>query len=288
MLIDTFPFNRDFRPLKIRLQEVGDLVDLIVISESRLTHSGIPKPLHLSNNLDTLDRFKKKVEIVSPTEEDLKVSNPRIREMVQRQAISKFIKSLKLSKDDFIFHSDCDEIPRHSVLEHIVCNKLLGSYLFELRNFANALNLEDGTWKRGRLISYKFYKDIQQMRKDVYLEMVFESRKLPFGIFRTPDFWTRRKRLFSLPDFESRPKMTLVKEAGWHFNNLLSRDEVLKKIEHSSHSEWNTQEVRKVAEERFLEDKDIYNGREFKRVELDSSYPKMVLENLEDWKEFIR
>lgn len=288
MLIDTFPFNRDFRALEIRLSEIGEISDLIIVSESPLTHSGHPKPLMLTQNQDVLGRYRNKVKIVYPELTKLKTSNPRIREMFQRQAISKFLQSLKLSKYDFIFHSDCDEIPRAEILQKIVKDGLLGNYLLEFRNFANALNLQDGHWRRGRLVSYNFYVDIQQLRKDIFLDMVFRNRRLPIALIRTPDFWTRRTKFISLPNLEMRPEMQLILDAGWHFNNLLSVDEVLQKIADSCHTEWNTDETRKLAKKRFLEGKDIYNGKTFDRVEIDSSFPEHIRKNIDNWTEFLR
>ena len=288
MFIDTFPFNRDFRALKIRLAEIGEFADLIVISESPLTHSGKIKPLYLSENPESLGRFRDKIQIVGPQKRELATNNPRLREMIQRQAISKYLAQIELNSDDFIFHSDCDEIPRLLTLERIVGSGNKGNYIFELRNFANALNLEDGTWKRGRLVSFDYYRDIQQLRKDIFLNDVFEKRKLRFGVFRVPDFWTRRQRFINFPSFERAPEMEMVQDAGWHFNNLLEPSEVLEKIQNSSHTEWNTRDVRELALKRFLEGKDIYNGKPFKKVAIDKSYPETIYSNVSEWQPFIR
>ena len=288
MFIDTFPFNKDFNALKIRLAEIGDFADLIVISESFLTHSGQFKPLYLSQNLDVLGHLRKKTEIVGPRESDLRTKNPRIREMMQRQAITKFISTLKLTSEDFIFHSDCDEIPRLTVLESIIGNGKKGNYIFELRDFANSLNLERGKWKRGRLVSIDHYRDIQQLRKDIFLDLVFQQKYLPLGFFRVPDFWTRRRIALNFPSIERNPKLTTVYNAGWHFNNLLEPKEVLDKIENSSHTELNTFELRELAHKRFLEGRDIYTGELLKKVQIDDSFPECIYSRQTEWDSFIK
>jgi hypothetical protein len=40
MIVDTFPLNNDFNALKIRLDELCDVMDEFVICESLHTHSG--------------------------------------------------------------------------------------------------------------------------------------------------------------------------------------------------------------------------------------------------------
>lgn len=43
MIIDTFPFNKDFAALEIRIEELKGVVDIFVASESAYTHSGHAK-----------------------------------------------------------------------------------------------------------------------------------------------------------------------------------------------------------------------------------------------------
>jgi len=76
VLIDTFPFNKDFRALWIRLSELGDTADLILVSESRFSHSGRIKPLYLENNLDFVGKYRDKVILVNP-EPEKSFKNPR-------------------------------------------------------------------------------------------------------------------------------------------------------------------------------------------------------------------
>lgn len=287
MLIDTFPFNKDFRALKIRLSELGDTADLILVSESRFSHSGRIKPLYLENNLDFIAKYRDKVVLVNPKPEK-RFKNPRFQEIYQREAITKYILSNNLASGNFIIHSDCDEIPRAAVIRDLMDRSNTGSYLLELNNYANALNLSDGKWQRGRMVSGDLFKGVQQMRKDIYLKMVFDNKRRDYGLFRSTDFWTTRTQFISIPNLETRPKMALIANAGWHFNNLMLPSEIIDKIQNSSHTEWNTEETRKKALRYFIEGRDIYTGKHFTKVSIDESFPASIRQNLAEWREFIR
>ena len=286
MIIDTFPFNKDFRALEIRLSEMGELADLIVISESTVTHSGDRKPLHLSENMDALGKFREKVQVLI-SRENKWISNPRIREMIQRQEITKFLEKI-VRKDDYVIHSDCDEIPRKKTVESLVNSKIKGSFLLQLDNYANALNLSDGKWDRLRVVSGDYFESIQKMRQDIFLQKLFGSRSKDWAIIRVPDFWTERKYLWRAPQLVRRPEMSLILEGGWHFNNLLYDHEVIEKIENSCHVEWATEEVKAKAMKNFREGRDIYLGKEFERVNIDDSYPDEIRLNMDKWSGFIR
>lgn len=287
VIIDTFPFNKDFRTLEIRLTEMGELVDLIVISEANLTHSGRRKPFYLSDNIGVLGQFRHKVKVLNVAIPK-KVKNPRIRELIQRTEITKYLSNMKLKQNDYIIHSDCDEIPRNSLVKEITEKGLRGSFVLELDNYANALNLSDGKWKRLRIVSGDCFKSIQQMRQDIFLQQIFKSRSRNYALVRIPDFWTSRKYLFHLPQLVRRPVFHEFKNAGWHFNNLITMDEVIGKIEDSSHTEWATEDVRKLAVQNFLNDSCIYTGRPFLRVTIDETFPAEIQKNPEKWAMFIR
>lgn len=50
-IINAIPFNMEYEMLEIRLQEIGDLVDVFLILESNFTAYGKPKPLYLLDKL---------------------------------------------------------------------------------------------------------------------------------------------------------------------------------------------------------------------------------------------
>jgi len=289
MIIDTFMFNGEFSSLKIRLTELYSTVDLFIICESKYTHSGIKKDKLFISDSELINEFKQKILVIIDHRRHFTPFAP-IREMLQRQVISGTIKNLALKGHNLIIHSDCDEIPRASVIQSLLkigseCNVLL-----EMNNYVNYLNVYAGKWSRARVISSAKYKSIQNMRQDIFLLQAFNNRRHRMPFIRVPNYWTsRRFLLWKFPKFILRkPQIEIVKNAGWHFNNLLKAESVLTKIENSSHTELNTHEVRLNAKNRFLNGQDVYTGEQYATIDIDSSYPKTVYERLNEWRDHIR
>jgi beta-1,4-mannosyl-glycoprotein beta-1,4-N-acetylglucosaminyltransferase len=290
MIIDTFLFNKDFNALEIRLNELYDAVDLFVISESTFTHSGKKKPLYLRENFYQIDnKFRNKLSLLSDSSKQL-VKNPRIREMLQRERISKYLRTLNLDPKDLISHSDCDEIPRATTLLDLKMKSSESKIdaILELKNFANHINLSAGVWVRGRVQSYSIYKGIQNMRKDIFLFNSASQRRHSIPLIRIPDFWTTRRFGFhAIPNIYRKPNLLVISNAGWHFNNLFPKEEIIKKIESSCHVEWNTDAVRQKAIDNFDAGRDIYTGVQYKIVNIDKNYPAYITDNPERWVDYV-
>jgi len=287
MIIDTFLFNKDFNTLQIRLEELYEIVDLFVICESKFTFSGEQKPLYLSQNLDTITKYRDKVRIVVESKRHL-TRIPFIREIHQRKVISKFISSFGLRSNDLIIYSDCDEIPRResivSLFGNVECNAIL-----EMRNFTNYLNMELGTWSRARVVSGKNYKSIESMREDIHLFTIQKNRQgLKRFITRVPYYWTTRNfYLWKLPKVFKPRQLDIISNAGWHFNNLFSVSDILVKVESSAHQELNNSNLKSNLFDRYLSGKDIYFGHQYNKVAIDNTFPKSVYNEIEKWKNYI-
>lgn len=287
MIIDTFPFNKDFNALEIRFEELRNTVDLFVASESAFTHSGLPKDLHLTRASSIQRLMGKQLTILASTRFPI-TRNPRTREMIQRRQITKFIQTLDLGSHDIVLHSDCDEIPRASVLMDLKNRGELVDVIFNLDNYANYLNMKDGSWPRGRAQSYKFFKSIQNMRADIFITQSAINRRHSLPFMRLTDFWSSRRFPFYLfPEYIKNRPLEIIERAGWHFNNLVSEDEILQKIESSSHVEWNTPEVRARAIENYRNGRDIYTGQAHLKVEIDQFFPQGVTSNISRWSPYI-
>lgn len=287
MIIDTFPFNKDFNALEIRFEELRGTVDLFVASESAFTHSGLPKELHLTNASNIQRLMGKQLRVLALTKSPT-TRNPRTREMIQREQITKFIRTLDLESHDLISHSDCDEIPRASVLHELDCRDELVDVILNLDNYANYLNMKDGTWPRGRVQSYNNFRSIQKMRADIFIAKAGDNRRHNLPFMRLTDFWSSRRYPFYLiPEYIKFQPLEIIERAGWHFNNLISEDEILQKIESSCHIEWNTPEVRAKAIENYRNGRDIYTGQAHLKVELDQHYPQCITANPSRWLPYI-
>jgi beta-1,4-mannosyl-glycoprotein beta-1,4-N-acetylglucosaminyltransferase len=85
----------------------------------------------------------------------------------------------------------------------------------------------------------------------------------------------------------TKPNLRIVENGGWHFNNLFNAEDIISKIESSSHTEMNTEEIKKLAIARFKQGRDIYTGEKYGVVEIDASYPATIFNNVSRWSKFI-
>lgn len=287
MIIDTFPFNKDFNALEIRLEELRGVVDIFIASESAFTHSGIRKELHLANAKALRAKMGNKLVVLSNNKRYL-TNNARTREMLQRQEITKYLRRVNPKRSSLILHSDCDEIPRAEVVFNLHSRNTSVNAIFELDNYANYLNTLAGKWLRGRAISWSLFRSIQHTRADTFIYSAAMNRRHNFPFMRLTDFWSAKRFPFNkLPERITQPTLEVIRNAGWHFNNLFDESDIIEKIQSSSHVEWNTPKALAQAINHYRSASDIYTGEKHKIAKIDSSYPKTVRENLERWQNYI-
>jgi len=285
--IDTTIFSADFRVLEIRINELWDCVDEFVVCESNFSHSGKEKNLLLSDNDEFTSKYSKKLRVITYVV-DKPHENARIQEQKQRQRITDYLQSYGLNKDDRIIHSDCDEIIEAETIEN--SRKLGSDLLVQLRNYTYFLNLRQGFWNRGRIVSGDKFKSIQHMRRDIFLYELSQYRRFWNPIVRVPDFWITRTSFLNLPQWVGyRTKLKLVEDSGWHFNNLMKDNEISKKVQWSSHVELadpNTWDANRIRRSR-LNREDVYFGKKFELEDDIDLLPRFVKSNLDDWSEFL-
>lgn len=252
MVIDSFTFNGEYDLLEIRFNILDPFVDSFVISESKETFSGKPKPLYWEER--DKERFKKwegKVRhVISSYGGDQRIMNlidsrdyvdqPAFkRAFYQKEAITSALTDL--DDEDIVFYGDVDEI-----------------------------------WKPIRPSDDKVYK-LRQLAYSYYLNN------------RSSEDWrgtivTRYKNIRNgcLNDMRANP-VNVVNDGGWHFTNLGGHDSVIKKLESYDHEEANIPWVKDNLAERMEKNIDFL-GREFKMWTDDSQLPQYLLDNKEKWK----
>jgi len=116
MIIDCFPFFDELDLLEIRVNELKEIVDVFLLTESDKTFSGIKKPLYFKENKDRFKGFN----IIDTVYTDNVECAPMEREVKQKQYNLDYAFENIFSPGDIILQGDCDEIPRASVLEKAV------------------------------------------------------------------------------------------------------------------------------------------------------------------------
>lgn len=134
MIIDAFMFFNELDILEGRLEYLYDRVDLFVIAESNITHSGRAKPY---NFLDNRDRYQKYIDKIRYVQVDLDPNDFAVNQTVDQTDYSSAhwqIENLQRNRlqsvlaeydaDATVMISDLDEIPNWASVEMAISNSI--------------------------------------------------------------------------------------------------------------------------------------------------------------------
>jgi beta-1,4-mannosyl-glycoprotein beta-1,4-N-acetylglucosaminyltransferase len=203
MIFDCFPFFNELETLEIRLNELYNTVDFFVLAEATKTHSNQRKPLYFADNIERFDKFKDK--IVHLIVDDMPNGNDHWeRERYQRDKIGHFLKR-KAQDNDLIILSDCDEVPKASVVKKITLEHGQLANL-DMDCFQYFYNLKGrNSWNMGKACNYSTFK-----------------------LYNTAS------------DIRNSGAHLDIKKAGWHFGYIGGLERVVKKIQSFAHQEFNS------------------------------------------------
>ena len=100
------------------------------------------------------------------------------------------------------------------------------------------------------------------------------SRNLKYNFFR----------------FDKEKNIEIFKNGGWHFNNIMRPETISLKLKTFAHSEFSDKKFSDVEIIRSKIEKkvDLFDrGHQYKKVELDNTFPKYLVSNYEKYKPFI-
>jgi beta-1,4-mannosyl-glycoprotein beta-1,4-N-acetylglucosaminyltransferase len=181
-VIDCFPFFNELDLLEIRLNELRDVVDVFVLTESPVTFTGKPKPLYFEENRERFKDFN----IVSALHDDKHKYQMMERERRQKQVNIDYAYLNIFEPGDVIMYGDCDEIPEADVVKEI---------------------LEQG-WKSAGLVPtlYYYYLNCRQVNapfnKWAGIRLVRPSERIVYDV-------TRKNQ-----------NDLLLQDVGWHFSYM--------------------------------------------------------------------
>ena len=273
MVYDCIPFFNELDILNLRLHIMDPLVDKFIIEEATVTFSGEPKELCFEKNKELFREFLPKIEYIvvdnSPVD-----TTTHLRDKFQKSALEKGL--VNATDEDVIILSDVDEIPNPKVLKEIIesfdPDKI---YHLAQRMFYCYLNMEEVS---GNLLSIT--GEFPGVERRMWLgTKVFSRKSIPSdGIIQLREAST------------TAPEAVRVADGGWHFGYMGSKQEsdvskrIGTKVVAAAHQEYNNQDTLAEAKDRLILGQDMF-GRDarFKRVEIDDSYPKYLLEHLEEY-----
>ena len=82
----------------------------------------------------------------------------------------------------------------------------------------------------------------------------------------------------------------IIQNGGWHFSTLKLPRDIIKKINSFCHGEFNKQEFKneKLILQKINDLQDIFNRDIiYKKVEINDSYPEYLIDNIDNYKEWI-
>ena len=266
-IYDCFQFFNEEHILDLRLNILNEFVDSFVIVESTTDHQGNSKKLNF--DLKKFRKFDNKIVyiVVDDTSEAIKKPHIGGESLVEQHQRNSLMKGLKDCHDnDLIILSDVDEIPDLNKLN--LFNKKSRYAVFAQKKFdykLNLLNVTEGEWLGSKICLKKDLKSPQWLRD-------LKFKKYPF--------W----RIDKIRDLQ------IIKDGGWHFSYLQSPKNLLKKISSFSHGERNKPEF--ANEESIVEkikmQKNIFDLEfSYKKIDIDHTYPKYIIDNKEKLKEWI-
>ena len=90
--------------------------------------------------------------------------------------------------------------------------------------------------------------------------------------------------------FDKEKNIEIFKDGGWHFNNIMEPELISLKLKTFAHSEFSEKKFSDVDIIKSKIDRKIdlfERGHQYKKIELDSSFPKYLVSNYEKYKSFI-
>ena len=222
-IIDSTTYFEEDMMIDLRLNILNDYVDHFIISEARFSHSGAKKEIKF--DINKFPKFKDKIIHLivdnDPTDNNIEL-NDRSKSIkrisYQRDHISSILN--KFSGDDYIIHSDNDEIPNLEEFDFkinknkiIIFQQILFYYKFNL-------GLPNIKWFGSKACKIKDLLSISNLR---------EVKNKKYNFFRIDTLFSDLKHI----------NLKIIKNGGWHFSNFKTIEELERKLlNDENHSEF--------------------------------------------------
>lgn len=273
-VVSCFPFFNELDLLEIHLETLDSVVDLFVITEARQSHAGLSKPLYLTENLRSFEKFREKlvVQVV-----DIPESVTLFEADWYQRECAKGVLSEIMNHDDVLIYGDVDEISRPSAILRAIAalnaNKQLEVAHLAQDLFYYYINSRE---ESGRLLSYMGeYKGIKKRK----------------WLGTTVNRWSsvQHSKLTDLRRPERKERGIRIDYGGWHFSwvggaqKAPAAERVALKLENTAHQEFKTSINQRKLTRRVLSGKDIAHRRfaKFRKIKDLSYLPEFVLANLD-------
>ena len=230
-IIDTTTYFEEKMMMELRFNILYPFVDKFIICEARYSHSGKEKDIRF--NKKDFPRFEDKITHIIVDKEprdiikkdNLNTAELRLNSVLRIKEQRNFIQNSlnDYSSEDYIIHSDNDEIPNLEQFDLRTNKKKIVIFRQTLFYYKFNLCLPNVSWFGSKACKLKDLKNIDLLR-------AIKNKKYPFY---------RVDTLFSDTKYQS---VNVVSNGGWHFSNLKSVEELERKfLNDENHSEYELQ-----------------------------------------------
>ena len=132
----------------------------------------------------------------------------------------------------------------------------------------NLFNPHETPWEGTRVCRKKNLDSINFMRQKV------KSKNLNYKFFR----------------IDKEKNIELFKKAGWHFNNIMTPEEISLKLKTFAHSEFSENKFSDVdiIKTKIEKKVDLFErGHQYEKIKLDDTFPEYLISNYDKYKTFI-
>ena len=268
-IYDCFPFYNELDLLELRLTELYDFVDHFVLVEANMTHQGNPKPYYYEDNKARYAPWADKIIHIQvddmPNDPDSWVNEAHHRDQI-RQGIA------DARPDDLILISDLDEIIRPAALQYMVASD---QSLFALRM---------------SLHNFKFnYMRATPGEYDIW---AMAGRRALLNDITPTEFRRIRFQFMSAPYQFKNDGCEVIEHGGWHFGYMGNNEWLRNKAKNFAHAEVNRPEfIEQIDVEKSIAERKEWNrgnpNDRYSIVELDSYFPKTIVDNQQKYAAFI-
>tara|TARA_Y100001970_G_C14169609_1_gene823375 strand:- start:480 stop:1289 length:810 start_codon:yes stop_codon:yes gene_type:complete len=264
---DCFQFFNEEHILDLRFNILNEFVDFFVFVESTTDHQGKPKKLNFDSK--KFKKFNDKIIyiVVDDTNDTIKKPHFGGESLVEQYQRNSLMKGLnKCSDNDLIILSDVDEIPDLNKINLFDKKRKYAVFSQKMFNYKiNLLNETENNWHGSKICLKKDFKSPQWLRN-------LKFKQYPFWRIDKPK------------------NLQIIENGGWHFAYLQSPENILKKIRSFAHGEYNKEDFANIEniKEKIDMRKDIFNRKiSYRKLQLDDSFPKYIVNNKEKLKEWI-
>ena len=262
-IIDCITFFQENLMFKLRYEVLKDVVDYFVVCESIFDHKGRNKNLNFDKNLI----IDKKIKYIIHKNSFNNSASVWQNQAEQREFI---LNSLDFAdSEDLIFFSDPDEIPNPEILRNFKLKKKYGIFFQKCFNYKfNLYNPHETPWEGTRVCKKKNLKSIDYMRQKVL------SKNLKYSFWR----------------FDKEKNLEIFYDGGWHFNNILSPEQISLKLKTFSHTQFADDKYSNpdVIKKKINEKIDLFErGHSYQKKDKNEIFPDYLLKKIKNYKEFL-